>query len=55
MGEALTKDTALVLLGNTLPTSDSGRPDYDPWPDFNPAVSLVFALKRWWPGLFWPG
>jgi glycerol uptake facilitator-like aquaporin len=51
MGEALTKDTALVLLGNTLPTGAilvvlitilgpiSGA-------HFNPAVSLVFALKR---------
>jgi glycerol uptake facilitator-like aquaporin len=51
MGEALTKDTALVLLANTLPPeailvvlitilgSISGA-------HFNPAVSLVFALKR---------
>jgi glycerol uptake facilitator-like aquaporin len=51
MGEALTKDPALVLLGNTLPTGAilvvliailgpiSGA-------HFNPAVSLVFALKR---------
>jgi glycerol uptake facilitator-like aquaporin len=51
MGEALTKDAALVLLGNTLPTGAilivlitvlgpiSGA-------HFNPAVSLVFALKR---------
>jgi glycerol uptake facilitator-like aquaporin len=51
MGEALTKDTALVLLANTLPTGAilvvlitilgpiSGA-------HFNPAVSLVFALKR---------
>src|SRR5258708_756150 len=51
MAETLTKDTALALLGNTLPTSAilvvlitilgpiSGA-------HFNPAVSLVFALKR---------
>jgi glycerol uptake facilitator-like aquaporin len=51
MGETLTKDTALVLLANTLPTGAilvvlitilgpiSGA-------NFNPAVSLVFALKR---------
>src|SRR5882724_12191038 len=51
MAETLTKDTALALLGNTLPTGAilvvlitilgpiSGA-------HFNPAVSLVFALKR---------
>jgi glycerol uptake facilitator-like aquaporin len=51
MAESLTKDVALALLGNTLPTgailvvlitilgSVSGA-------HFNPAVSLVFALKR---------
>ena len=51
MAETLTTDTALVLLGNTLPTGAmlvvliaifgpvSGA-------HFNPAVSLVFALKR---------
>ncbi|MBI3699476.1 MAG: aquaporin family protein [Afipia sp.] len=51
MAESLTKDSALALLGNTLPTGAilvvlisilgpiSGA-------HFNPAVSLVFALKR---------
>jgi glycerol uptake facilitator-like aquaporin len=51
MAETLTKDTALALLGNTIPTGAilvvlitilgpiSGA-------HFNPAVSLVFALKR---------
>jgi glycerol uptake facilitator-like aquaporin len=51
MAETLTKDTALALLGNTIPTGAilvvlvsilgpiSGG-------HFNPAVSLVFALKR---------
>jgi glycerol uptake facilitator-like aquaporin len=51
MAETLTKDTALVLLGNTVPTGAilvvlitilgpiSGA-------HFNPAVSLVFALTR---------
>ena len=51
MAESMTKDTALALLGNTLPTGAilvvlitilgpvSGA-------HFNPAVSLVFALKR---------
>jgi glycerol uptake facilitator-like aquaporin len=51
MAEILTKDVALALLGNTLPTGAilvvlitilgpiSGA-------HFNPAVSLVFALKR---------
>ncbi len=51
MAETLTKDTALELLGNTLPTGAilvvlitilgpiSGA-------HFNPAVSLIFALKR---------
>ncbi|WP_029585446.1 MIP/aquaporin family protein [Bradyrhizobium sp. URHD0069] len=51
MAETLTKDTAVALLGNTLPTGAilvvlitilgpiSGA-------HFNPAVSLVFALKR---------
>jgi glycerol uptake facilitator-like aquaporin len=51
MAEALTQDTALALLGNTLPTGAilvvlitifgpiSGA-------HFNPAVSLVFALRR---------
>ncbi|SDN02667.1 MIP/aquaporin family protein [Afipia sp. GAS231] len=51
MAEGLTKDVALALLGNTLPTGAilvvlitilgpiSGA-------HFNPAVSLVFALKR---------
>src|SRR5437762_7551374 len=51
MAESLTKDGALALLGNTLPTGAilvvlitifgpiSGA-------HFNPAVSLVFALKR---------
>jgi glycerol uptake facilitator-like aquaporin len=51
MAQTLTKDTALALLGNTLPTGAilvvlitifgpiSGA-------HFNPAVSLVFALKR---------
>jgi glycerol uptake facilitator-like aquaporin len=51
MAETLTKDTGLALLGNTLPTGAilvvlvtilgpiSGG-------HFNPAVSLVFALKR---------
>jgi glycerol uptake facilitator-like aquaporin len=51
MAESLTKDTALALLGNTLPTGAilvvlisilgpiSGA-------HFNPAVTLVFALKR---------
>ncbi len=51
MAESLTRDVALTLLGNTLPTGAilvvlitilgpvSGA-------HFNPAVSLVFALKR---------
>lgn len=51
MAESMTKDAALTLLGNTLPTGSilivlitilgpvSGA-------HFNPAVSLVFALKR---------
>jgi glycerol uptake facilitator-like aquaporin len=51
MAESLTKDAALALLGNTLPTGAilvvlitilgpiSGA-------HFNPAVSIVFALKR---------
>src|SRR5665213_1779051 len=51
MAETLTKDAALALLGNTLPTGAilvvlitifgpiSGA-------HFNPAVTLVFALKR---------
>ena len=51
MAESLTKDTALVLLGNTIPTGAilvvvitiigpiSGA-------HFNPAVTLVFAIKR---------
>ena len=51
MAESLTKDTALALLGNTLPTGAilvvlitilgpvSGA-------HFNPAVTLVFALRR---------
>src|ERR1700737_1894251 len=51
MAESLTKDVALALLGNTLPTGAilvvlitifgpiSGA-------HFNPAVSLVFAVKR---------
>ena len=51
MAETLTKDVALALLGNTLPTGAmlvvlitilgpiSGA-------HFNPAVSLVFAIKR---------
>ncbi|SHL89345.1 Glycerol uptake facilitator (Major Intrinsic Protein Family) [Bradyrhizobium lablabi] len=51
MAEALTKDVALALLGNTLPTGAmlvvlitifgpiSGA-------HFNPAVTMVFALKR---------
>src|SRR5258707_12068704 len=51
MSESLTKDVALALLGNTLPTGAmlvvlitifgpiSGA-------HFNPAVSLIFALKR---------
>src|SRR3979411_3521515 len=51
MAENLTKDVALALLGNTLPTGAilvvlitsfgpiSGA-------QFNPAVTLVFALKR---------
>jgi glycerol uptake facilitator-like aquaporin len=51
MAETLTKDTGLALLGNTLPTGAilvvlitilgpiSGA-------HFNPAVSLVFAIKR---------
>ena len=51
MAESLTKDVALALLGNTLPTGAilvvlitilgpiSGA-------HFNPAVSLVFAMKR---------
>src|SRR4030088_2632196 len=51
MAEGLTKDVALALLGNTLPTGAilvvliaifgpiSGA-------HFNPAVSLIFALKR---------
>src|SRR6476469_8707205 len=51
MAETLTKDTALALLGNTLPTGAirvvlitilgpiSGA-------HFNPAVSMIFALKR---------
>src|ERR1700738_2251043 len=51
MAESLTKDMALALLGNTLPTGAmlvvlitilgpiSGA-------HFNPAVTLVFALKR---------
>jgi arsenate reductase len=51
MAETLTKDTALALLGNTIPTGAilvvliailgpiSGA-------HFNPAVSLVFALRR---------
>src|ERR1700685_2375883 len=51
MAESLTRDVALELLGNTLPTGAilvvlitilgpiSGA-------HFNPAVSLVFALKR---------
>ncbi len=56
MAERLTKDVALALLGNTLPTGAilvvlisilgpiSGA-------HFNPAVSLVFALRR---ELTWP-
>jgi len=55
MAESLTRDTALALFGNTLPTGAilivlitilgpiSGA-------HFNPAVSLVFALKRDLPG-----
>lgn len=51
MAESLTKDTALALLGNTLPTGAilvvlitilgpiSGA-------HFNPAVTLIFALRR---------
>src|SRR3954453_22950178 len=51
MAETLTKDVALALLGNTLPTGAilvvlitilgpiSGA-------HFNPAVTLIFALKR---------
>jgi glycerol uptake facilitator-like aquaporin len=51
MAESLTRDVALALLGNTLPTGAilvvlisilgpvSGA-------HFNPAVTLVFALKR---------
>lgn len=51
MAESLTKDTALALLGNTIPTGAilvvlitifgpvSGA-------HFNPAVTLIFALKR---------
>ena len=51
MAETLTKDVALALLGNTLPTGAvlvvlitilgpiSGA-------HFNPAVSMVFALRR---------
>src|SRR3954469_17363063 len=51
MAESLTKDVALALLGNTIPTGAilvvlitvlapiSGA-------HFNPAVTLVFALKR---------
>src|SRR5260370_1782737 len=51
MAESLTKDVALALLGNTLPTGAilvvlitilgpiSGA-------HFNPAVTLIFALKR---------
>src|SRR3981189_768187 len=51
MAESLTRDVALALLGNTLPTGAilvvlitifgpiSGA-------HFNPAVSLIFALKR---------
>src|SRR2546423_6819512 len=51
MAETLTKDVALALLGNTLPTGAilvvlitilapiSGA-------HFNPAVSFIFALKR---------
>lgn len=51
MAESLTKDTAIALLGNTIPTGAilvvlitifgpiSGA-------HFNPAVTLVFALKR---------
>src|SRR3979411_2550819 len=51
MAETLTKDVALALLGNTLPTGAilvvlitilgpiSGA-------HFNPAVSLIFALRR---------
>src|SRR6516165_5372121 len=51
MAETLTKDVALALLGNTLPTGAilvvlitilgpiSGA-------HFNPAVSLVFAMRR---------
>ena len=51
MAESLTKDVALALLGNTLPTGAilvvlitilgpiSGA-------HFNPAVTLVFALRR---------
>src|ERR1700757_4842709 len=51
MAESLTRDVALALLGNTLPTGAilvvlltifgpiSGA-------HFNPAVSMVFALKR---------
>jgi glycerol uptake facilitator-like aquaporin len=56
MAETLTKDSALALLGNTLPTGAilvvlitilapiSGA-------HFNPAVSLVFAIKRELPPL----
>src|SRR5881392_118002 len=60
MAESLTKDVALALLGNTLPTGAilvvlitilgpvSGA-------HFNPVVSLVFALRRelLWPSV-WP-
>jgi glycerol uptake facilitator-like aquaporin len=55
MAETLTKDTGLALLGNTLPTGSilvvlitifgpiSGA-------HFNPAVTMVFALRRELPG-----
>ncbi len=52
MAESLTKDVALALLGNTIATGAMlVVPDYDLGPDigrahFNPAVTLIFALKR---------
>jgi glycerol uptake facilitator-like aquaporin len=51
MAESLTKDVALALLGNTLPTGAIlvvliTIPGPISGAHFNPAVTLVFALKR---------
>jgi glycerol uptake facilitator-like aquaporin len=46
MAESLTKDVALALLGNTLPTGAITIFGPISGAHFNPAVTLVFALKR---------